>query len=440
MKEMCESINFLVEIFYLQVFCSIKNGIAGAIQSIIDALWPIPVDFLVSFVEELNAISCDPKNFLTACTRAIDDDPAPIPRIDAATRCWSTYVNSLGDASSLSCSAADSCIQYEPGSNKDKEGTGLVACDDCQILTDLPDFQRYGCDIVRKQCKCAVQAISHTACINHAQCQSPDSTCDLLDNAFSPTSFGTQPCDTCAQGNAMCIHAPGGARCACPTRGESLQTCRSTSISKFVAPDLNALCLITLGGSTSLSASHSTQYALQYDDLAAAPCSIIKQPFCYSVFRSSWKSATFIVGLGVLNVRRRLLESDEDVGRRLLQNHDEDVAEEEAWKFLGPTIAGVIHIAPHDLERVAARPWDTVVDEGCRLVGPIGLLVSETNISVSDRILYKQCVRWRAIGDDVRRTFNLTVPDTFLLSMQDLAAALYDPSVILGFLRHPEIF
>ena len=336
-------------------------------------------------------------------------------------RCWSTYVNTLGDASSLSCSAADSCVQYDSGNAMERDG--LVACDDCQ-LQPLQDFQRYGCDVVRKQCKCNVQTVSRTACINHAQCQHPEVQCDMVDNVFPPVSFGTTPCDSCGVATAMCIDAPGGARCACPTRGGSLHSCSSNDVSKTVIPDPTALCLVALGTGTIDSASHSVDYALRYADLAAAPCAMLStaQTFCYTVYRSSWQVSTFVVGLARLDVgRRRLLE-------------EQHVADATA------TVAGVLHIAAHDLERVVALPWDMVVDDGCRLVGPLGSLVVKTNLSVSDQLLYKQCVRWRAIGDDVRRAFNLTVPDTFLLSMRDLSAAVSDPAIIIAFARHPEMF
>jgi hypothetical protein len=103
------------------------------------------------------------------------------------------------------------------------------------------------------------------------------------------------------------------------------------------------------------------------------------------------------------------------------------------------TVSGMLHVAAHDLERVAALPWDTVIDEGCRLIGPLGSLSEIGNISVSDHVLYKRCLRWRAIGDDVRRSFNLTVPDTFLLSMADLANVLHDPAFIIKVVSHPEM-
>ena len=223
-------------------------------------------------------------------------------------------MNTLGDSASLSCSAADTCAQFDKGDPNDPtnmvDEKGNVACDDCPILSGLPDFQRYGCDIVRKQCKCAVQTNTHTPCINHAQCQSSGSTCDILDTAFTSSSFGTQPCDTCAAGKPMCIAAVGGARCACPTRDEGFQTCAIDSVSETIMPDPLSLCLVTLSSATTLSAQHSSEYALSYDDLAAAPCSITTNTYCYTVYKSSWQAASFVVGLGTLNIGRRLLDDE----------------------------------------------------------------------------------------------------------------------------------
>jgi hypothetical protein len=478
----CELTNWIMRIFYLGMFCPVKLGIEAILTDIINALGAfMDMSVLIDWRTAMEAVSCDPDKILAECERNLDNRPKPIARIDAPTRCWSTYTNSLGDASSLSCSAADSCVQHDASLGFSDE-TRLVACDSCPILVDLPDFTRFGCDTVRKQCKCAVQANTHTACINHAQCRGTGSTCDVLDTAFSPSSFGTQPCDTCLSGDAMCVAAPGGARCACTSRKAGFHGCSANAVSSTIVPDPTALCLTTLSLSTKLGAAHSSQYSLQYDDLAAVPCAIVTNSYCYLVFSPSWGVTPLVVGIGMLNTRRRLLqaagETDEafSTRRRLLQAGPESQAAGEtdeafstrrrllqaagdgpesptdkeaeekveaeasnALHLLEATVAGILHIAPNDLERVALHPWDKVQDEGCRMVGPLGSMVRPTNLSISDHVLYKQCVRWRAIGDDVCRTFNLTAPDTFLLSMQDLAASLADPMLLSSLLLHPEM-
>ncbi|KAJ1466255.1 hypothetical protein T484DRAFT_3633993 [Baffinella frigidus] len=402
MQQICILVNWIVQTFYLDLFCPLRYQFVRAMGDIITQLEPIAtveiagwlpfawlnIQGLKDIQTAMQNADCDPANVLKDCFPVDKKLVDPIARIDAATRCWSTYVNSLGDASSLSCSAADSCLQYD--SSDPFNRNGLVACDGCP-LQPLQDFQRFGCDIVRKQCKCNVQTIARTACINHAQCQTSEAQCDMLDDVFSPGSFGTTPCDSCSSGTSMCIDAPGGARCACPLRGHGFETCAISDVSKSIVPDPLGLCLVTLGQGTQSTASRSVDYTLQYAELAAAPCAILStaQTFCYTVYSADWQFSSFVVGLESLDVgRRRLLE----------EKH-------------ATTATGMIHIAAHDLERVAALPWDRVVDDGCRLVGPLGSLVFETNLSVSDHLLYKQCVRWRAIGDDVRRSFNLSVPD-----------------------------
>ncbi|KAJ1465921.1 hypothetical protein T484DRAFT_1757076 [Baffinella frigidus] len=431
MQTICIITNWIMKTFFLDLFCPLRGEFVKAMDSVITNLEPIAttqiagwypfaflnIDALKGIQDAMKEANCDPYSVLQNCTRVEDDSKKTIPCIDVATRCWSTYVKSLGDASSLSCSAADSCLQYD--SNDEFAENGLSVCDDCP-LQPLQDFQQFGCDTVRKQCKCNVQTISRTACINHAQCQDSQATCGLLDTAFLPTSFGTTPCQSCASGPSMCIDAPGGARCACPLRNQGFETCSVNDVSKGIVPDPLALCLVTLGSGTQNDASRSVDYSLSYSDLAAAPCEMLltAQTFCYTVYGNDFNLATFVVGLERL-----------DVGRRCLLEENVNMT----------TVAGMLHIAAHDLERVAALPWDTVIDKGCRRVGPLGSLSEIGNISVSDHVLYKRCLRWRAIGDDVRRSFNLTVPDTFLLSMADLADVLSDPAVVVKLVSHPEM-
>ena len=429
MLQICLAVNWVIQTFFLDLFCPLRSEFVNSMTQIIRELEPIAsvqiggwfpfawlnIQGLKDIKTAMQTASCDPEDVLKNCYPVDKKTVDPIARIDVATRCWSTYVNSLGDASSLSCSAADSCLQYD--STNAYALNGLVACDDCPIQP-LQDFQRFGCDIIRKQCKCNVQSVARTACINHAQCQNTEATCDMLDTAFSPGSFGTTPCASCSSA-AMCLDAPGGARCACPLREHQFETCGVSEVSMSIVPDPLGLCLVTLGQGAQSVASRSVDYTLQYAELAAAPCAILSnaQTFCYTVHSADWTFATFVVGLERLDIgRRRLLEEN-----------------------VVTTTPGMVHIAPHDLDRVAALPWNTVMDDGCRLVGPLGSLIFETNLSVSDHLLYKQCVRWRAIGDDVRRAFNLSVPDTFLLSMKDLTYVLRDPAVVIQIVSHPEI-
>ncbi|KAJ1465383.1 hypothetical protein T484DRAFT_1757455, partial [Baffinella frigidus] len=419
----CEAINWVIETFYIGMFCPIKTWITDMLTDLIVAVEKMPLveaNGLRSIRDNLMAISCDKDELMKECRRVAETAPVPLPRIDAATRCWSTYVNTLGDASSLSCSAADSCVVFNPQMVDGAMQQNLVACDDCQVQP-LSDFQRYGCDVVRKQCKCHVQAISRTACINHIGCGAPATTCDMLESSFSAQSFGTQPCESCATGGAMCIDAPGGARCACPLVQDGLHTCMASQVGQTIVVSHEKLCLVAIGSIAVMSAGQSSTLVMKYEELAATKCELVVNPICYQVLMPGYVS-TFIVGIESVGMgRRRLLEDPPPLE-------------------LAATIAGVLHIAPHDLERVADLPWDTVLDDGCRMVGPLGSLIYKTNLSVSDHILYKQCVRWRAIGDDVRRSFNLTVPDTFLVSMRDLAAVLSDPAFLVRLARHPEMF
>jgi hypothetical protein len=66
---------------------------------------------------------------------------------------------------------------------------------------------------------------------NHAQCVlDAAATCDMLDDAFAPVGFGTTPCADCVAAEAMCVDAPGGARCACAVRPESYAACPADEV------------------------------------------------------------------------------------------------------------------------------------------------------------------------------------------------------------------
>jgi hypothetical protein len=196
---------------------------------------------------------------------------------------------------------------------------------------------------------------------------------------------------------------------------------------KTIVPESGGLCLVTLGELVASEAAISMEYVLNYDDLAAAPCDFLDtaQSFCMLVFTSRDVYAYYVVGLQAhFGTRRLLSESDQFEKPQRQRGHN--------------------HISSSDLQKVALQPWQYVLDDGCRMVA---LQVQRENyydnrstvVSVSDTVLYTSCLRWRAIGEDVRNTYNLTVNNTFLLSTKDLTASLKDVSLFFKLVRHPDM-
>ena len=397
---LCHAQNWVMETFYLGAYCPIATAI---------------YDALMFFSIDIGEPSCDRQDAIQQCEYASDEHTKPIARVDVATRCWSTYVNTLGDVGSLSCSASDSCLL-------DTKGT-LVACDECPMQL-LPDFQRYGCDVVRKQCKCGVQSLERSACISHAQCvQDETSTCDMLDDAFSPLGFGTTPCVDCVAAEAMCIDAVGGARCACPMRAEPFQSCAATEIGQSIVPDPLRLCLIAMSSTLAASLGSSTAYAASYAELAAAPCIMvdITTTYCMTVYSSAWSYAPMVVALERLPVGRRLLNDETRQDDATVQRRD--------------VTFGEVHVSPAALAAAEQADWSRAHGELCRaLMAP-----NATLSGVTDATGRRLCVRWRAIGADVKAAFNLSVPDTFLLSAADFANALAETNLLVRVAWQPHI-
>ena len=423
---MCLFGEWVFKIFYLGVFCTIRSAVIDVLGAVIGLLSIGGGGAsLETFKQKMELQQCDPSEHEdSSCTMIVDTASGTPDRVDAATRCWSSYVNSLGDSLSLSCSASDSCL-YEGPDSVD----GLIVCDSCPAPIAF-DFSQYNCDTVRKQCKCGVQSITRSACINHGQCTAnadPSATCDMLDTSFEVLPYATSPCDTCIS-TALCVEAAGGARCTCANRRDAFEGCSMHQRGKTIVPDSGGLCLVTMGELVTENAAVSMDYVLNYDELAAAPCDFVdsSQSFCMLVFTSREAYSYYVVGLQTLNFGNRRLLSDSDENKQTSQQR------------------GHNHISSIDLQQVAQEPWQHVLDDGCRMVAQQvqnehNDLNHSTDLSVSDTVLYTSCLRWRAIGEDVRQTYNLSVNNTFLLSTRDMTEALKDVSLFFGLIRRPDM-
>jgi hypothetical protein len=419
MQEMVQWVCELVEFLWNIVYHGIACPVAYAALSVIDGISWFFTD-LKEVADQFRATlanSCQSDDESGMCSYVAETFESPIARIDTATRCWASYVNGLGDASSLSCSAADSCM-YDGGSSLAVGQSRLVACDDCPF-TAAPDFQRFGCNIVTKQCSCGVQTLTRSSCINHAQCAiDTATTCDLLDTSFEPVAFGTTPCVDCVAAQPACLDAPGGARCACVLRETQYQGCAATDVGKTVMLDAGKLCLVALDTSLADKLRRSSEFVVGFSELAAVPCALvdIASVFCMAVHYSADEGVPLAVALNTMVSGRRLLEAPED-------------------EALRAAVLGEPRVSAVDLAAAEKAPWDAVHSELCRAL----LLPDAQPVGETDRLNRRQCVRWRAVGAGVARAYNLSVPDTFLLSAADLADSMQHYHLLRALVRHPQI-
>lgn len=117
------------------------ESITGAITSIDDFKRHI----------ENGGLECN-KRFNDICfsrTNATAEDAA----LPVATRCWSGYQPSVGDASALSCTRADTCFNPVTGAQ--------TLCDACP-LQQGEDFLSFACSSLTKRCTCGVQRFERT--------------------------------------------------------------------------------------------------------------------------------------------------------------------------------------------------------------------------------------------------------------------------------------
>jgi hypothetical protein len=426
----CELVNYIIQFFVFDVWCGSVSGTEWALRQLAEEVQNIPLLNLfnpstLALADEVQKVfvkTCNP-NQLLQCKQTYEAPEITIANLPVSTRCWSTYVNSLGDANSLSCSASDTCLSANLGGDgtnpklvfsNNKE---LQMCGTCGTPTS--GFTRFGCDLARKQCKCNVQTLVRTPCINHAECASTvrnDATCDMMDSSLTRNSFGNMPCGEC-MADPICLVGENEnvGYCTCSMKQVEFATCSIQAIGESMYPAMDSLCLVTLGSAVRNDMSKSSEYATTYQQLAAARCDQIDQAqrYCMLVSSSAWDRFPLIVGMAGLQLGRRRLLS--------------------MWSF-------VVNADTYETA-LYAPDWGNVQYEACRSVPLLlGSDLSNYTVGIADKVLLESCVRWRAIGSEIVTALNLTgLPDTFLVSISDFTqtVVMHPNNLYLVFFSKP---
>lgn len=403
---MCHFVQWL----YHNAWCKllVEGLFKGLLYSVADIVNSISLgtagDSIKTWVDERVAeAGCGENRVDFNCTWPWEEPLGTGGALPVATRCWSTYVSSLGDESSLSCTAADTCKVANFLDSSVADIDSLVVCDACP---DPPatDFSRYACNPVTKFCQCSVQELTSTACTSHQDCSlNPASTCQFTDTDYE-TSFGNTPCAQCIN-EPMCIQSSGSDSgfCSCMLRPQPLEQCSSTEVGDRVSPDPLGLCAITMGSITALTNTRA-DYSVVYERTAAAPCYAVDlgQTYCYNVLRQG-VNIPLTVSLQTLQLRRRLLEESD---RGTFERN----------------------------QMIYTLDWNTAPDSVCFEV--VEAYKANTTLGVLDKRQLQSCLKWRALGLRFKTKYNLSaVSDSFLLSTQDFAlhTARYDAmSQVLG--------
>jgi len=320
----------------------------------------------------------------------------------SATLCWADAQPSLGQSSLMSCTAGSTCCRTS-------ECLQFIDCGSCPASPG-PGTNQYGCDGLRKMCKCGQPVSLVTACSANGQCDAA-AQCEAR-SALGGQSYGTTPCGQCpANKQVMCMLQPAGlpGQCTC-LMASALQyaLCSDASGSRTVA-NPSKMCGYLPGYS-----ARATAWAFAMEDLLLVPCSWALTAVCSAVTQPDGSSLQMAVAIEV-----------REGGRRRLLSFDDPEPDE--------THAGFDDLDPDTLAEVLALDgWERVA-QPCRdlaLAHRAGAA-----LGVLDTHELRRCAYWRFVGRHLVQRFNLTAledRDTFLVSWQDLAVALVDPAVALA--------
>ena len=274
---------FVLE-FYADGLVTVLNGISFG------ALGYLHADIANAVIAVQTNIPCSDRK-MWDCNIPISRDNRTDPTLPLPTRCWAGVepgINSLG------CSAADTCLQQSDYTN--------VICGVCPAASSMV---RFGCDTLTKLCSCNIFPVGISSCTSHQDCaiDDPDVSCRYVDSYLQP-SYGNVPCVQCPK--PMCLITSGlYGQCSCLLRPVPIQAC--SDVGMPVSPDAVSLCLVASESSNQLASS--TSYTVNYGTLLSVPCMLLNraQAYCMNVYTSATVSTPLVVGLALLQTRRRLL-------------------------------------------------------------------------------------------------------------------------------------
>ena len=329
------------------------------------------------------------------------------------TLCWAQAQVSLGQSNLFSCHSGSTCCP-------DDACETPIVCDQCPA----PQFEgeaRYACNTLRQQCQCAVLEETYTPCTSNQQC-SASSQC-MLASLASAVSYGTIPCGSCQTLNVFCVIPPSGypGQCTCYTDNSMPKALCSDTSGTSTAISGTRLC-----GYSAASSPSDTVWQFAMDQLAMVPCLQATTAICSTVWLTPTSNIMVAVAIPPLKTasRRRLLWEDGPDG-------------EDPYAYDGDFEP----FGPREAREVLALPgWDATA-------APCAELVRTHNAGAAlgplERHELHRCAYWRFVGRRVVATLNLTglaAHDTFLLSAEDLAAALSHQDALLELVTAPWAF
>jgi len=347
-----------------------------------------------------------------------------------ATRCWADAQRDVGTSNLLACTGSDTCY-------RSSYDFSTVVCASCPDYGN--GYSLYGCGPSTRACTCGVQVTQPDSCVSNEECYFSSTMC-LLITGLDLMSYGNQPCAQCSK-QVQCVirDSSGVGKCACVFQPQSVQQCYQQPGARVDIVSPNKMC----GYLANTDPTQSIATA-QWDSLALTQCLYLNfgSVFCVQVYRDG--SATpMAVGLNMAALTasfqsRRLLMDGQILPVELFELHN---AQSE---YALPNTPAMHALLLEDWNSTA-EPCSSLVwaYQQAERVGASGRGLGSVGAGLGplDTMYLHRCAYWRQVGRETIRVYNLSSlqsHDSFLLSMDDFAAALSQKSVLLELLQKPE--
>jgi hypothetical protein len=385
------------------------------------------IDKFGAFLEtDLTCFTIDTHSDLLSCAALEVPSPdadsiesmAPLP-----TACWAdAQQRQVGISTLYACTPTSTCcadvINCGLSSRAGDQTTPPMLCGECPVPASTA-FRAYGCDTLQQRCQCGLPAFDVSKCVAQRDCN-PTTSCSLL-TSLNDVSFGAIKCASCSVQPICLIGGDSvSGKCTClPTGTTEADRCSSGA-----------------GSTTFPNPIHLCGYALDpgaffyWPELALVQCANLVSTVCAEVVTEQGTTLFMSVGSKLRGMQfayssRRLLSVDDPAA----------LGNASASRFGLPRAFSpddpADDITPELLHELLTRynwnhtaaPCATLAhayQQGERL-GPL------------DESALHSCVYWRNVGRQVITEFDLRSLqslDTFLLSPDDLAAALGQRGVV----------
>lgn len=245
-----------------------------------------------------SALPCSQEERMVCDFEMDEEEDILTGALPAPTRCTATSSFFLGDATPLSCTAADTC-------RAGLFNNTLVACALCEKT--IPSNRFFGCETWTKLCTCDIPDMVQTQCFTNADCQNA-ATCQYISN--SRLEMGQEDCRTCTNSRICFRNSDSTGVCACTLQTARFASCPISQIGTTMVPSENSLCLI--------SRSVQPKFLINFADLITTPCSLLDlNPICRQITDTSGViSGTYAVGTNIIQGYGRRLLTENQINTR----------------------------------------------------------------------------------------------------------------------------